>query len=322
MRYVYNETSKERLDMKNNSRFGVWVLIPGFVLAFAARMVQLCAGTDMTSGFLKHDNGFFMNACFWAAVIISIGGAVAAAVFDRKRGSAFYQTPVSGVTDGRAAAVGFAMLLPAMGALYEGYSEMRIPEESNISPSPFMMWVDFIFGAAMLVVAFLILYYKEFKPGLGFATVSGAAFYTLRGIGIFMEKMAVTTVPEYLINCISVILAAVFFMQLAKFLSGNEGKHTREVLAVSGTAAAVTILGNSIAGLAAMLIGPAETASRIVLSSYEAEWLYQANHGESAYYMSLVPAADAAAGVFIVVVLLALFMKPKKQEVSTEESAD
>ena len=290
MRYVYNETSKERLDMKNNSRFGVWVLIPGFVLAFAARMAQLCAGTDMTSGFLKHDNGFFMNACFWAAVIISIGGAVAAAVFDRKRGSAFYQTPVS--------------------------------EESNISPSPFMMWVDFIFGAAMLVVAFLILYYKEFKPGLGFATVSGAAFYTLRGIGIFMEKMAVTTVPEYLINCISVILAAVFFMQLAKFLSGNEGKHTREVLAVSGTAAAVTILGNSIAGLAAMLFGPAETASRIVLSSYEAEWLYQANYGESAYYMSLVPAADAAAGVFIVVVLLALFMKPKKQEVPTEESAD
>ena len=71
-----------------------------------------------------------------------------------------------------------------------------------------------------------------------------------------------------------------------------------------------------------MLFGPAETASRIVLGSYEAEWLYQANHGESAYYMSLVPAADAAAGVFIVVVLLALFMKPKKQEVSTEESAD
>ena len=40
MRYVYNETSKERLDMKNNSRFGVWVLIPGFVLAFAALSVS------------------------------------------------------------------------------------------------------------------------------------------------------------------------------------------------------------------------------------------------------------------------------------------
>ena len=260
--------------MKNNSKLGVWVLIPGFVLAFAARMAQLCAGTDMTSGFLKHDNGFFMDICFWGAAILTIGGAVAAAVMDRKNGAAYYSTPVSGITDGRAAAIGFAMLVPALGALYEGYSEMRIPAESNVSPFPFIMWVDFIFGAAMLVVAFMRLYFKEFKPGLGFATVSGAVFYTFRGIGIFMEKMAVTTVPEYLINCISVILSAAFFMQLAKLLSGNEGKRTREALAVSGAAAAVVILGNSIAGIAAMLFGPAEVASRIVMSSYEAECLF------------------------------------------------
>ncbi|MDY4588968.1 MAG: hypothetical protein SPD47_11015 [Oscillospiraceae bacterium] len=310
--------------MKNNSRLGVWVLIPGFVLAFAARMAQLCAGTDMTSGFLKYTNGFFMNYCFWGAVLLTIGGAVAATVIDRKKGAAFYQTPVSGITDSRAAAIGFAMLVPALGALYEGYSEMRIPKESDVLPSPFMMWVDFIFGAAMLVVAFFILYNKEFKPGLGFATVVGAVYYTLRGIGIFMEKMAVTTVPEYLINCISVILSAVFFMQLAKLLSGNEGKHTRGALAVSGAAAVVTILANSLSGIAAMLFGPAETASRIVFTQYEAEWLYQANYGESAYYMSLVPAADAAAGVFALVVLIALFMKPKKQEsaASVEESAE
>lgn len=51
--------------MKNNSRLGLWVIIPGWILAFAARMAQICVGTDMTSGFLKYDNGFFMNACFW-----------------------------------------------------------------------------------------------------------------------------------------------------------------------------------------------------------------------------------------------------------------
>lgn len=54
--------------MKNNSRLGLWVIIPGWILAFAARMAQICVGTDMTSGFLKYDNGFFMNACFWGAV--------------------------------------------------------------------------------------------------------------------------------------------------------------------------------------------------------------------------------------------------------------
>ncbi len=307
--------------MKNNSKFGVWVLIPGIILAFAARMVQLCAGTDMTTGFLRHDNGFFLDFCFWGAVILTGCGAVAAAVLDRRNGGEFYKTPVSGITDAGAGAIGFAMLLPGVSALYEGYSEMRIPTESNVSPSPFMMWVNFIFGAAMVVTAFVILYKKEFKPGLGFATVIGAAYYTLRGIGIFMEKMAVTTVPEYLINCISVILAAVFFMQLAKLLSGNEGKRTREALAVSGAVAAATVLGNSIAGVAALLFAPAEVSSRIVVTSYEAEWLYQAGKGDSAYYMSLVPAADAAAGIFIAVVLIALFMKPKKQDVE-DQTAD
>ena len=60
--------------MKNNSRLGLWVIIPGWILAFAARMAQICVGTDMTSGFLKYDNGFFMNACFWGAVILTLAG--------------------------------------------------------------------------------------------------------------------------------------------------------------------------------------------------------------------------------------------------------
>lgn len=323
MDVILSYSARSILDMKNNSKLGVLVLIPGFVLAFAARMAQLCAGTDMTSGFLKHDNGFFMDFCFWGAIILTIAGAVAAAVLDRKKNAALYQTAVSEITDGRAAAVGFGLLVPALAALYEGYSEFKIPADSNISPSPLMMWVDLIFGAAMLVVAFMILYKKEFRPGLGFAVVTGAGYYTFRGIGIFMEKMAITTVPEYLINCISVILTAIFFMQLCRLLSGNEGKRTRGALAVSGAAAAVTIFANTFAGLAAMLFGPADVASRIVLTPYEAEWLFQANYGSSAYYMSLAPMADVAAGVFIIVVMIALFMKPKKAETAEiAETAD
>ena len=301
--------------MNKNSRLGLWVLIAGGVLAAAARTAQICAGTDMTSGFLKDVNGFFMDFCFWGAVLLTIAGAVAAAVLDRKKGAAYYDTPVSRITDGRAAAIGFAMLVPAVGALYEGYCEAVIPAESNISPSPFMMFVNFLFGAAMVVTAFVILYQKEFKPGLGFATVCGAAYYTLRGIGIFMEKMAVTTVPEHLINCISVILSAIFFMQLAKLLSGNEGKRTREALTVSGAAAAATVLGNSIAVFGSMLFGSDEVASRIVFSASDAELLHQQLRGVDAYFMSLVPPADAAAGIFIVVTLIVLYMKSAQAEV-------
>ena len=308
--------------MNKNSRLGLWVLIPGFVLAFIARMSQICIGTDMELGFLKDDNGFFMDACFWGAVILTFAAAVALAVYDRHSGSALYSQQIAQISGKKAAMIGFALMLPAMGALYEGYCEAVIPAESNISPSPFMMWVNFIFGAAMLVSAFIILYFKEFRPGLGFSLVSGAACYTLRGIGIFMEKMAVTTVPEHLINCMSVILTAVFFMQLTKLLSGNEGKRTREVLTVTGATTAVMILANAAAALASMLFGPAEIAERIVTSSAEAELLYQAHHGVNAYFMSLVPMADAAAGIFIVVTLIALYMKAEPLQEHSAQPGD
>ena len=300
--------------MKIKGRLGLWLLIPAWILAFAARLTQICAGTDMEHGFLKDDNGFFVDCCFWGAVLLTLAAGIAAAFFDRKKGGEMYTTPVSGITGGRAAAIGFALLLPAMAALYGGYCEAVIPAGSNISPSPFIMVVDFLFGAVMLVTAFVTVYFKEFKPGLGFAMVAGAGYYTLCGIGVFLERMAITTVPEYLINCMSMILAAVFFMQLAKLLSGNEGKRTREALVVSGAVAAVTILGNAAAVFAASLAGPAEVSSRIVTSSTEAEMLYQMSYGIDAYYMSYTPVSLTAAGIFIVVTLIALSMKPKPAE--------
>ncbi len=310
--------------MKIKGRLGLWLLIPAWILAFAARLTQIIAGTDMEHGFLKDDNGVCMNFCFWGAVILTLAAGIAAAVFDRKKDGVLYTVPVSGITDGRAAAIGFALLLPAMAALYEGYCEAVIPAESNISPSPFMMVVNFAFGAAMLMTAFVTLYFKEFKPGLGFAMVTGAGYYTLCGIGVFLERMAITTVPEYLINCISMILAAVFFMQLAKLLSGNEGKRTRETLTVSGTVAAVTILGNAAAVIAASLAGPAEVAGRIVMSSNEAEMLNQLSYGRDAYYMSYMPVSLAAGGIFIVITLIALNMKPKPavEAAAEEETAE
>ncbi|MGN1340585.1 MAG: hypothetical protein ACI4WS_09865 [Oscillospiraceae bacterium] len=308
--------------MKINGRLGLWLLIPAWVLAFVARLVQITSGTDMEHGFLSNGNGFFMDFCFWGAVVLTLAAGIAAAVFDRKKEGALYTTPVPAITGGRAAAIGFAMLLPAMAALYEGYCEAVIPAESNISPSPFMMVIDFLFGGIMLIVAFVTVYFKEFKPGLGFSMVAGAGYYTLCGIGVFIERMAITTIPEYLINCMAMIFAAVFFMQLTKLLSGNEGRRTRETLYVSGAVSAVTILGNAAAVFAASVAGPAEVSSRIVTSSAEAEMLYQLSYGRDAYYMSYMPVSLVAAGLFIVVTLIALNMKPGTAvEAPAEENA-
>jgi len=313
--------SRSNFIMTIKGKLGLWLLIPAWALAFAARMLQICAGTDMTMGFLSDDNSFFADACFWLAVGLTFAAAIAAAAFDKKSGGALYTTPVERITDGRAAAIGFSLLLPAMGALYLGYSEAVIPEESNISPSPFMMCVHFGFGALMLVSAFIILYKKEFKPALGFSMTAGAAYFTLCGIGVFLDNMAVTTVPEHLINCMSMILAAVFFMQLAALLSGNEGKRTRAALTVTGVTAATVILGNSLAVVCSALFGPADVSGRIVASKTEAEMLYQLAQGDHGYYMSFVPVSLTGAGVFIVITLIALYMRPREEDAEAEEQA-
>lgn len=298
--------------MKN--KIGLWLVIPGVILAFAARLSQICAGTDMETGFLLDGNGFFMDFCFWGAVLLTLAGAIAAAIFDKKSGSAYYKTPVSGITDGRAAAIGFALLLPALGALYEGWIRVNVPEGSVIRASAFTSVIDFLFGIDMLVIAFFVMYVKKFTPALGFSLVGSAAFYTLRGIDLFRVRMAVATVPEYLINCISVICSGIFFMQLAKLLSGNEGKRTRAALTSVGAASASMILGNGLAVIAASLFGSAEVSSRIVADSYEAEFMYQAMQGDSAYFMTFMPAADFAVGIFIVATMIALYMKPRAEE--------
>ena len=68
--------------MKIKGRLGLWLLIPAWILAFAARLTQIIAGTDMEHGFLKDDNGVCMNFCFWGAVILTLAAGIAAAHMD------------------------------------------------------------------------------------------------------------------------------------------------------------------------------------------------------------------------------------------------
>lgn len=134
--------------------------------------------------------------------------------------------------------------------------------------------------------------------------------------------MAVTTRPEYLINCMTDIVAAVLFMQMAKLLSGNEGKRTREVLTVTGAVSVSMILGNAIAIIAASLMGPADVASHIVTSNSAAEMLFQLNYGYEAYYMSWAPASEISVGIFAVAALVALYMKPSDKPAQQPETTE
>lgn len=292
--------------MKKNSGIALWVMAGGTLLALIIRVYQIIVCTDMNTGFLYHDNNFFEDYGFYIIAVLAMAGAVVGAVLDGKRALGSFSP--ADVVDGRAAVLGFAMLLMGLCAAYEGYTEL-----SAISPSGFLIFVDFAFGAAMAVIAFVTLYKKEFSAGLGFSYCAAALYFTLRGVNVFLSRMVITAVPEYLIECICVIGGAVFFMLFARLFSGNEQKNTKTALCAWGVPVAVMTLGSSLATIISGFIAPEETASRITGSSYTAEIFYQMNGGRNAYMLVYTPWVNVAMGLFIVAALIIMFL-PKKQE--------
>lgn len=299
-------TEKRVGQMKKNSGIALWVMAGGTLLALIMRVYQIIVCTDMNTGFLYHDNNFFEDYGFYIIAVLAMAGAVVGAVLDGKRALGSFSP--ADVVDGRAAVLGFAMLLMGLCAAYEGYTEL-----SAISPSGFLIFVDFAFGAAMAVIAFVTLYKKEFSAGLGFSYCAAALYFTLRGVNVFLSRMVITAVPEYLIECICVIGGAVFFMLFARLFSGNEQKNTKTALCAWGVPVAVMTLGSSLATIISGFIAPEETASRITGSSYTAEIFYQMNGGRNAYMLVYTPWVNVAMGLFIVAALIIMFL-PKKQE--------
>ena len=73
--------------MKKNSRLSVWLMAGAFVLCFVTRLLQIVLGTDMTSGFLYHDNGFLLDWGYYGLILITFVLAIVFAVIDGKKGS-------------------------------------------------------------------------------------------------------------------------------------------------------------------------------------------------------------------------------------------
>lgn len=304
--------------MKKNSRLSVWLMAGAFVLCLVSRLLQIILGTDMTSGFLYHDNGFLLDWGYYALIIITFILAIFFAVIDGKKGS-FAETPLSDISDGRAAAIGFGLLLTGMCAVYEG-----ITEGSAIAPLRLLIYIDFIAGALMVVLAFITLFKKEFKPALGFGYVVPGAYFMLRGVCVFMKRMVISAVPEYLIETLAVLIGSLFFMQFSKLLSGNEKKLTRITVSAYGITAAVLTLSSSLATILASVAAPAEISSRITASSYNADFFFQSAMGKDAYFMAYTPWVNVAMGITAAVSVIVLFMgdKPKKvQAAETDENA-
>lgn len=290
--------------MMKYSKKTVAVLAAGIILSLAVRVYVIVAHTDMTTGFLYHGEELLCNLLYYGIITAAAVVSIFTVRVDEKSG--VEEKTAADIGSAGVTVTGFLTMFAGVFAAYEGIKEFKA-----ITPTAFLIVVDFLFAAVLVAIAFAALGKKSFTPGLGYSYSLVGAYCICRGIYCFMNRMAIVTVPEYLIECLSLIGMSVFFVMLAKFLSGNETKHTRKFVCFWGVGTASITLSSALGTLAAKLIAPEEIRTRIVLSSYDAESFRQASAGADAYKMTASPWVNLFLGLLVAASLVTLFAKPK-----------
>ncbi|MDE7228868.1 MAG: hypothetical protein K2N56_00175 [Oscillospiraceae bacterium] len=285
-------------------RITPFVIAAGIVLGTAARVFAV-SRTDMKTGLLLPDTAFVCNWLYYGIILLAAVGAVISSHIDTKRGACgtVEIKPSAGVC----IAVGFGLIAAALCACYDGIDEM-----DAFTPTGFIILVDFIAAAALCIIALCTLYSKRFSPGLGFVYILGGGYYVCRGIYCFMIRMAIVTIPEYLIDCLTTICGAVFFVMFARLFSGNGGKLTAKAFFAWGTMTCV-ISFSSFLGAAVSKLLP-EVSKRIVFSANQAEFYFQSLRGIDAYHMAFPPLPNLAVGVFAAVSMIAVCFSNNAEE--------
>lgn len=294
--------------MKKNGRITLAVFAAGIILSTLVRIYVIVAHTDMLTGFLYHGEELLCNGLYYGIVLAAMIASIFTARADDN--SLDVKRTAADISGTRAVVIGFATLLAGVCSAYEGIKEIHA-----VSPMLFLMITDFLFALMMMIIAFMTLYKKSFTSGLGYSYSLIGIACLCRGIYCFRNRMAIVTVPEYLIECLSLIGMAVFFVLLGGFLSGNETKHTRKALCFWGTGSAALVFSSAIGTLIASVAAPEEIRRRIVYSSYAAESFRQSSMGVDAYKMVIVPWTNVFLGLIAAVSLFAMFMKPNNTTV-------
>ena len=286
--------------MSKNGKTALIVAGAGFVLCFAARLVTILFFTDMNTGFLNHGNEILCNLLIYGVLAAA---AIVAGLLLRKEPAGVK------VSEKGCLAIGFVTLLAALCAGYEG-----IAETSALTPSLFLIITDFVGAVYMAVLAFAVLYKKSFTPALGFCYSIIGVYCVFRGIYVFMNRMVIAAVPEYLAEVLEIVFLALFFAMFARMFSGNEEKLTKPFMFISGVGAAILTLSSSLGVIFSKLFAPAEIAERISASTKYSEVFYQNNHGRDGYIMTFTPYVNMALGLLAAVAVVAALKSAKAEE--------
>lgn len=294
--------------MKKNIKITLAVLAAGVILSTAVRYFVIVEHTDMKTGFIYHGDEVLWNVLYYGIIaLISI-----AAIFTGKIGGCELPDP-AGICKNKTIAAGVLAMFAGGFSAYEGISEINA-----ITPMKFLIIIDLVYAAVLVVIGFVTVRKRKFTPGLGYTYSIIGAYCVCRGIYCFMSRMAVVTVPEYVIEVVSLITMAICFVLLGKYLSGNAAKNTGSALCFWGVSSAVLILSSSFGGLIAKFAAPEDISRRIVFTSYDAESFRQASQGVEPYNMVLTPPVNIVMGILAAVAVMIAVGSSAKEEQSDE----
>lgn len=276
--------------MSKNCKTALCAAGAGFILSLAARIITIICFTDMKTGFLYHGSEILCNILLYG---FAAAAAAAAGIFTRK------EPKYVKVSEKGSLAVGIVTLLAAVCAVYEG-----IMETNALTPNLFLMFLDFAGALYMAILAFMTMAKKDFSPGRGFCYSLTGVYCIMRGIYIYMNRMVIAAVPEYLSELIGVLVCAFFFMSFGKMFSGNSEKLTRPMISVWGTGAAIITVSTGLGVGLSKLFAPAEISERISFSTKYAETFYQEQQGADSYIMTSPPFVNIALGFLAMTVVV------------------
>lgn len=290
------------------------VLAVGIISSTVVRFLVITGHTEISNdplkrstGFLFHGDELLWNGLYYGLILLAAVAAIFISIADVKRDA----EPIAGPGIGKAKTivVGLLTMTAAVFAAYEGMDEMRA-----FTPTAFLIISDFVFALVMAVIAFVTLSGKCFTPVVGYLYSLIGAYCICRGIYCFMSRMAISTVPEYVIQCLSLIGMAIYFVTLARFLSGNASKHTKKTLSFWGVGTASLTFSSALGAFIAKLAAPDDIKACIVYNSAAAENYRQARAGADAYNLVITPWTEILLGLIIVVTLVIAFSKPSESK--------
>lgn len=292
--------------MKKQGKIPLLIMICGIVLCCAVRAFMIFC-TDMNTGFIVHGKAALCNVLYYGILILTTVGVTLTA---RREAICEY----TGFVNGKSNIIGFATLVPAFGIAYEG-----VLERKALTPSLFLAVTDFVFAAALVILAFVILAGKGINAGIGFSYSFVGVYLVIRGVCVFNARMAIASVPEYLLDMLCIICGAVFFMALSKYLTGNGG--TGRSVCFWGSATAIIGISPAIGAAAMKIFGVTELSERITFGYSTAELFFQMHAGDNAYVMTGLYLVNTLLGAFAAVVT-AVLLSGKKAESVPQEVGD